>query len=69
MWDLLILNVFLIYIAAENSNCDDSDSGFRGSNTPLASTVNERIKGIWLNTKVYYSYEACDASSQDDGKF
>ena len=58
MWDLLSLNVFLICIAAENSNCDDSDY----------STVNERIQNIWLNPEVYYSYDACDGS-QDDGKF
>ena len=58
MWDLLSLNVFLICIAAENSNCDDSDY----------STVNERINDIWLNPEVYYSYDACDGS-QDDSKF
>ena len=53
------LNVFFIYIAAENSNCDDSEY----------STVNDRIDKIWLNTEIYYSYEACEAPSQDDSKF
>ena len=59
MWDLLILNVFLIYIAAENSNCDDSEY----------SSVNDRLNRIWFNPEIYYSYEACDAGSQDDSKF
>ena len=59
MWDLLRLNAFLIFIAAENSNCDDYEY----------SSVNDRFQRIWLNTEIYYSYDACDANSQDDSKF
>ena len=59
MWNLLSPNAFLICIAAENSNCDDYEY----------SSVNDRFQRIWLNTEIYYSYDACDANSQDDGKF
>ena len=55
---ILSLNVFLICIAAEDSNCGDSEY----------SSVNDRFNRIWFNPEIYYSYEACDADSQDDGK-
>merc|ERR1711971_1179601 len=41
---------------SENSNCEDREY----------SSVNDRLNRIWLNTEIYYSYEACDARSQDD---
>merc|ERR550534_1085047 len=41
---------------SENSNCDDSEY----------SSVNDRLNRIWFNPEIYYSYEACDANSQDD---
>merc|ERR1711956_122899 len=41
---------------SENSNCDDYEY----------SSVNDRFQRIWLNTEIYYSYDACDANSQDD---
>ena len=41
---------------SENSNCFDSEY----------SSVNENIQKIWFNTEIYYSYEACYASNQDD---
>ena len=59
----LILNnphQFYIYLlTASSSSCSDSDY----------SSVNDRFKTIWLNTEVNYSYEACEANSQDDSKF
>ena len=47
-----------IQITAENSNCDDAEY----------SSVNDRLDNIWLNPYVYYSYDACEASIQDDSK-
>jgi len=41
----------------EDSSCDDAEY----------STANYKHRGnIWLNPEVYYSYDACDAQSQDD---
>ena len=45
---------------AENSNCDDAEY----------SSVNDRLDNIWLSPPdVYYSYDACKASIQDDSKW
>jgi len=42
---------------SENSNCDDAEY----------SSVNDRLDNIWLSPPdVYYSYDACKASIQDD---
>jgi len=41
---------------SEDSSCVDKEY----------SSVNDRFENIWLNPEVYYSYDACNASSQDD---
>ena len=33
------------------------------------SSTNERIRNIWSNREIYYSYEACEATDQDDSKY
>ena len=54
----VLLKKSFIYIAAENSNCDDAEY----------SIVNDRLANAWLNSDVYYSFDACEASIQDDSK-
>ena len=57
-WALLRNECYLYFLAAEDSNCDDAEY----------SSVNDRFNNVWLNPEVYYSYDACDAKSQDDSK-
>jgi len=41
---------------SEHSPCDDIEYSLK----------NELISNIWHNSEIYYSYDACDASNQDD---
>ena len=56
---MILFKKTFIQTTAENSNCDDAEY----------SSVNDRLDNIWLNSDVYYSYDACEASIQDDSKF
>jgi len=40
----------------DTTNCEDAEY----------SSANDRIEKLWLNSEVYYSYEACDAKKQDN---
>ena len=40
---------------AEDTNCADAEY----------SSTNDRFKNLWLNSEVYYSYDACNNSKRD----
>ena len=42
-------------ILAEGTDCADAEY----------STANDRFKNMWLNSEVYYSYDACNNSKRD----
>jgi len=46
---------------SEDSNCGDAADYY--------SSVNDRIKGIWSDKEIFYSYEACNADEQDDREY
>ena len=54
------MNLLHIYIIlAENTDCEDAKY----------STTNERYDNFWLNSEVYYSYDACNSSKRDSKVF
>ena len=53
--DLLYIHIIL----AENTDCEDAEY----------STTNERYEYMWLNSEVYYSYDACNISKRDSKVF
>ena len=42
-------------ILAEGKNCADAEY----------SSANDRFNNLWLNSEVYYSYDACNNSKRD----
>jgi hypothetical protein len=42
-------------ILAEGTNCADAEY----------SSANDRFNNLWLNSEVYYSYDACNNSKRD----
>ena len=54
------MNLLYIHIIlAENTDCEDAEY----------STTNERYEFMWLNSEVYYSYDACNSSKIDSKVF
>ena len=48
--------IFIFFsLLAEGTNCVDAEY----------SSTNDRFKNLWLNSEVYYSYDACNSSKRD----
>ena len=53
------LVLYIHIILAENTDCEDAEY----------SSTNERYEYMWLNSEVYYSYDACNSSKRDSKVF
>ena len=49
----------ILHILAENTDCEDAEY----------SSQNERYDYLWLNSEVYFSYDACNSSKRDSKFF
>ena len=59
-WNFTLMIMFefiftFFSILAEGTNCADAEY----------SLTNDRFKNLWLNSEVYYSYDACNNSKRD----